>query len=87
MTLEKFDLKKKQVLIIEPKLSHWTTVEPIVNLFLAAGWNVSVYAPAQINKIILTYLNSDLQSKNLRLLDDSVLNMIKLFFRYILKES
>jgi hypothetical protein len=44
--------KLKSIIIIEPKLSHWTTVEPIVALFANRGWKVTVFAPKKLNEII-----------------------------------
>lgn len=44
--------KLKNIIIIEPKLSHWTTVEPIVALFGNKGWKVTVFAPKKLNEIL-----------------------------------
>lgn len=44
--------KSKNIIIIEPKLSHWTTVEPIVALFGNKGWQVTIFAPKELNQII-----------------------------------
>jgi hypothetical protein len=51
-TTYKKNNKLKNIIIIEPKLSHWTTVEPIVALFGNKGWNVTILAPKKLNEII-----------------------------------
>lgn len=46
----------KTVYIVEQKLSHWTTVEPLIVLFRKRDWNVVVLAPKQFQETAKIYL-------------------------------
>ena len=45
----------KKILIIEPKISHWTTVEPLIVCFLKKGWKVEVLIPESFISIFNYY--------------------------------
>ena len=47
--------KTKRVLIIERKLIHWTTVEPLIVCFLKKGWKVNVIIPRSFISIFNYY--------------------------------
>jgi hypothetical protein len=66
----------KNIIIIEPKLVHWTTVLPIVVLFGNKGWKVAVFAPKELNEIII---NNTFIKKNkflLSFIDSSLKNLL-----------
>jgi hypothetical protein len=66
----------KKIIIIEPKLVHWITVLPIVVLFGNKGWKVTVFAPKELNEIII---NNTFIKKNkflLSFIDSSLKNLL-----------
>jgi hypothetical protein len=66
----------KNIIIIEPVVVHWTTVLPIVLLFGNKGWKVTVFAPKELNEIII---NNTFIKKNkflLSFIDSSLKNLL-----------
>ena len=70
--------KSKNIIIIEPKLSHWTTVEPIVAFFGNKGWQVTIFAPNELNEIVKNNILIKKSNFLLSFVDYSLKNLIYL---------
>ena len=76
--------KVKKLLIIEPKLIHWTTVEPLIVCFLKKGWKVDVIIPGPFLSIFSHYSkmhNIGDRIKSLTFHDYNNINPFSLLFR------
>ena len=72
----------KSILIIEPKLTHWTTVEPLIVYYLKKDWKVTVVIPVAFKKIINTYIsihNIEEKIKNLLIVEYERFSPLHLF--------
>ena len=66
----------KNIIIIEPKLVHWTTVLPIVVLFGNKGYKVTVFAPKELNEIIIKNTFIKKNKFLLSFIDSSLKNLL-----------
>ena len=72
----------KSILIIEPKLIHWTTVEPLIIYYLKKDWKVTVIIPVAFKKIMNTYIsihNIEEKIKNLSIIEYERFSPLHLF--------
>lgn len=74
----------RKLLVIEPKLTHWTTVEPLIICFLKKGWKVEVIIPKAFVSIFGHYSkvhNVEHLMKNLTLNQYNKKNIIGQLFK------
>ena len=74
----------KKILIIESKLSHWTTVEPLIVCFLERGWKVDVLSDNFFSNIFGEYSDIhklDKYKKNININSIKLSSLLALFFK------
>lgn len=74
----------KKILIIESKLSHWTTVEPLIVCFLDKGWKVDVLSDNFFSNILGEYSkihNLNHYKKNINIKSIKLSSLLALFFK------
>ncbi len=73
----KHEPSQPRVLVLEPVLKHWTTVEPLALLFLRRGWAVTVVSPRSMRPMLERYVNPQESTTDLRFVVESTRNLAK----------
>lgn len=74
----------EKILIIEPKLIHWTTVEPLIVCYLKKGWKVEIFIPHQFLSIYNYYSkvhHLENYSHQIELIPYNTRNIFRLLFK------